>query len=196
VATVLGGGSGRNLDRRGNYVHQDLTALLVLTQPSTDSCVRLIDGSQPELSPDDTHEIMLLAPYSLIGNVNMSDRQLVLPPAIFGREPQHGWCWYYQKASLARQNEGWYTVVGLGEEAAEKGLVPSEAIEWMPFVQAYVVLGDLETLQSYVPRLLEVPFVREQACSILGKTAVQYQPDDLELKDLIEKSLCMNGETE
>lgn len=71
-----------------------------------------------------------------------------LPESIFGKEPPHEWCWYYEKAELARQVNDWQEVVRLGNEANQKGYLPENAFEWLPFIEAYAINGDLEKAQS------------------------------------------------
>jgi len=45
-----------------------------------------------------------------------------LPPAaVFGDEPVHGWCYYFEKAELARQQGDWQQVAALGEQAFALG---------------------------------------------------------------------------
>ena len=65
------------------------------------------------------------------------------PEDVFGSEPEHGWCYYYEKADLARQLKDWNQVVKLEEEARSKGFTPEESSsnsphEWMPFVEGNV----------------------------------------------------------
>ena len=43
------------------------------------------------------------------------------PPMLFGPEPPHTWCYYFQKADLARQRGDWDEVARLGDEARELG---------------------------------------------------------------------------
>ena len=79
------------------------------------------------------------------------------PPELFGNEPPHNWCYYYEKAELARQNEDWAGIVDLGAQASARGLSPGDALEWLPFIEAYVRTGDLKTarelsLQAYRDR--------------------------------------------
>jgi hypothetical protein len=67
----------------------------------------------------------------------------VTPPAdIFGNEPSHGWCYYYEKADLARQYQQWGTVVQLWKQASGSGLRPRNSIELLPFIEAYARTGD------------------------------------------------------
>ena len=58
--------------------------------------------------------------------------------AIFGSEPDHGWCYYFQKADLARQYGNYEEAAALGEEAIGQGLMPRAASEWLPFLESYV----------------------------------------------------------
>jgi hypothetical protein len=83
------------------------------------------------------------------------------PTAIFGAEPAHSWCYYYQKANLARQEANWEQVIALGEQAEKLGLQPADASEWLPFADAYVQTDDLqsaitltEKIKARDPRLL------------------------------------------
>ena len=63
---------------------------------------------------------------------------------IFGEEPSHQWCFYYQKAELARQYQKWDEIVRLGHEAEQKDLKPLDAQEWFPFVEGYAHTGKLD----------------------------------------------------
>jgi hypothetical protein len=63
---------------------------------------------------------------------------------LFGKEPEHDWCYYFQKADLARQFEDWQKVAQLGDEAQEKGYAAQDANEWLPFIQGYAFTGQWE----------------------------------------------------
>lgn len=65
-------------------------------------------------------------------------------PTIFGPEPPHEWCYYFQKASLARQFGEWETVSMLGDEALSLGFRPRDPYEWMPFLEGYIHIKDWE----------------------------------------------------
>ncbi len=152
------------VDRRGIHTYANYRNILVLTQPIPGSCVRVIDGSQPELSSYEDERIMLMAPYSEAGRILGSDVFPIPPRAAFGPEPAHGWCYWYEKADHARQLGDWAEVARLGDEAARAGLAPADPIEWMPFLQAYAVLGDGALLSDLAPSILGDPFVTWQAC--------------------------------
>ena len=64
-----------------------------------------------------------------------------LPRSIFGPEPPHTWCYYYEKAELAHQFGNWSTIVELGDEANMMNLEPRDPREWSIFIDAYRRLG-------------------------------------------------------
>ena len=73
--------------------------------------------------------------------------RIILLPEIFGSEPEHDWCYTYQKASLAKQVGDWETVVELGDEAEAQGIAPDSTEanspqEWLPFIEGYARTGD------------------------------------------------------
>jgi hypothetical protein len=71
-------------------------------------------------------------------------------PDIFGREPVHNWCYFFQKADLARQTKDWDTVIALHKEATQKGLAPEYGAEYIPFIEAYAQTGDWQKAYDLV----------------------------------------------
>ena len=63
-------------------------------------------------------------------------------PDIFGPEPAHTWCYFFQKADLARQEKDWDTVVALYKQAQQKGYSPDFGAEYIPFIEAYAQTGN------------------------------------------------------
>jgi len=51
-------------------------------------------------------------------------------------EDKSTWCFYYQKAELARQLGDWETIMELWEEANANGLRPYNGFEFLPFIEA------------------------------------------------------------
>ena len=158
-------------DRRNTHVVMDYGNMLILAQTGEGGCVRVLDGSQPELSASDDPRIMLVASQSKIENVIAEGQSPIPLEAAFGPEPVHEWCWYYQQASLARQMGNWESVAALGDEALKLGFYPADSVEWMPFMQAYAMLGREKDLKKLASILGADPFLEAQACTILTKTA-------------------------
>lgn len=179
---------GRGQDsqlRRGNFATVDYRQVLVLTQPNPNACLRILDGQQPELSEYDRPEIQLVASASHLERLIPAASPSTPPASIFGPEPAHGWCYYYQQAALARQLGDWKQVAALGEKALAEGFYPNDKIEWLPFLQAYAALGQPEKLRRYVSILGESPFVQQQACRSLTASAA-----DPETAAYVKESFC------
>ena len=169
VSRIMAGRGAESFLRRGGIlIVNDYGNVLVMTQANENSCVRILDGNAPELSLYEQYRIMLIAPSSKLENV-IVDGNLPTPPAlIFGNEPPHEWCYYYQKADLARQQGDWQRVAELGNEAEKLGLHPNDQIELMPFLQAYAILGDQKQVKGISTRINTESFYRQQACANLN----------------------------
>ena len=185
VLNVITGKGVESPERRGNYLTRGFDDVLFLVQTTPNSCVRVIDGQAPELSPVDSHKTMTVAPYSQIDNV-IVDAEISTPPeTIFGSEPQKKWCYYYQKASLARQQSDWKQVIQLIENALDEGFYPAESIEWMPLLEAYAQTGEKEKMRPYVSIIRDEPFLTQQACLFLMNAA-----QTVEMQTYIENKIC------
>ncbi|MFZ5858982.1 MAG: hypothetical protein ACOYZ6_19315 [Chloroflexota bacterium] len=171
MTRILTGKGVDEPDRRNTDVVMDYGNMLILAQADANACVRVLDGSQPELSASDDPRIMLVASLSRIENVIVEGPSPVPLEAAFGPEPEHGWCWYYQQASLARQMGDWERVATLGDEALRLGFYPADSVEWMPFMQAYAVLGREKDLKKLASILRADAFLGDQACAILTDMA-------------------------
>ncbi len=60
---------------------------------------------------------------------------------LFGTEPPHTWCYFFEKADLARQEGDWAQVAKLGDEAFAVPYLPNDPSEYLPFIEAYARLN-------------------------------------------------------
>lgn len=151
-----------------NDISHDFTNLLVMSMPSEDSCVHVLDGKWAEISIRDTALVALAASRSEIENVLTDGKELVLPARIFGEEPPHTWCYYYQKAQLARQQEDWDMILNLAAEVTRLDLRPNDSIEWMPFLQAAALAGDEKQMKQISTLINTEKLYKQQACQNLS----------------------------
>ena len=98
IQSIIGGEPQRR-KRRSITTVSDFKNLLVLTRPGSTSCVHALDGSAPELSSYESDRVARIAAYSKISRVDTGAEGAVPLTEIFGSEPAHGWCYYYEKAS-------------------------------------------------------------------------------------------------
>jgi len=66
------------------------------------------------------------------------------PEEIFGAEAAHGWCYYFEKADLARQNQEWEKITTLYDVTLEKGYNTNYGPELTPFIYGYALSGQLD----------------------------------------------------
>jgi hypothetical protein len=159
--------SGKNISARfRNWGFRGDSENSLLVDYDGEGCVNVI-------LPDPVENPLL--PASLkdaVGNAN-PDRIMTgdaqasdLPSAILGSEPAHTWCYYFEKAELARQLGDWKKVISLGEQAQKLGFQPKKAIEWLPFVDAYVQDDQLApALNLTNEAYLRDPRVQPQFCA-------------------------------
>ena len=181
-------------DKKGGYRTHTWTKhydnVLVMSQPSEGACVHVMDGQWPRFSTDDVDRILMVGEYSKIQNV-LTNVEPPQPPAyLFGPEPAHTWCYYYEKADLAFQNGEWKKIVAFGDEAIQKGEYPIDRVEWMPFLQAYAYLGDEQRLRDTAPRINEFPYLKSQACSTLQKMVKLGLVENPQIQSLINELFC------
>ncbi|MBI5524067.1 MAG: hypothetical protein HY910_15685 [Desulfarculus sp.] len=120
---------------------------LVLWGPSPGRCLWVIDRDSP-LTAQDDRQLFLLKE---VANSGLIQKEALgsPPPALFGPEPGHDcWCYYYQKAELARQFQDWPAIVKLWEEVRRRGLKPVDQREWSAFAQGLGQAGRREEAQA------------------------------------------------
>ena len=175
--------------RRGNYLERDFGNVLVMVQSSENSCVRFINGASPELNSYDDGRVVMIAPYSKLDSVQ-TDAEMSTPPAnIFGTEPEHGWCYYYQSADLARQRGDWNAIPQLLDEALSKGYYPNDPLEWIPFMQAYAVQGNVDKIRDMTKLVVLDKYLRLQVCNNM-KYLAGNETLSTEVNDFITKKIC------
>ncbi len=106
------------------------------------------------------------------------DAPAAVPPAeIFGSEPAHRWCYYYEKVELARQVGNWEEIVRLTDQSIGQGLKPDDPAEYLPFIEGHVQFGlweDAYQLSQRVDRMS--PALRPALCSIWRRSVRADQP--------------------
>jgi hypothetical protein len=109
---------------------------------------------------------------------------------MFGPEPAHRWCYYFEKADLALQTGDWESVAALGKQASAAGLHPEDWVEWTPFLQAYAYLGDEAEFTATAHRLNGDAFARLQACNILTRMQGNGKSFTPQIQTQMDNLLC------
>lgn len=143
---------GEQLDfsfRNYTFSGSSLDGLAIYYEPEGRRCLWVLsphDRYNPDI-PGLTEEVL---PVSNLNRIGASQSSVDFPPVeIFGTEPSHSWCYYFQRAELARQMGDWARVIELADEASAAGLKPANPHERLPFIEAYANLGSWgEALQQ------------------------------------------------
>ena len=157
-----------NNDVRDIPLHRDFNNLLLLSMSPVSSCLHIVDGSLPVYSQGEALLLKQVGEYSHVDRIIPTGEALAPPASIFGAEPEHNWCYYYQKASLARQMGDWEEVDRLYKEANKLRLNTSDKSEIIPFFEALVNLGQYDDARSlYRKQIRGSPEVRLSVCESL-----------------------------
>jgi hypothetical protein len=107
----------------------------------TSGCVRVLDTVYVDDPLYDAGQGVLI-PVSNLSRI-IPDAESIPPDAdIFGQEPARRWCYYFQKADLARQLKDWDTVIDLYQQSQQNKLRVEYGAEFIPFIEAYAQTGD------------------------------------------------------
>lgn len=126
-------------DRNLRFTGSTSEAISVLHQ-GQDRCLQVLDADYASQPFYGAGQAQLVA----VSNVSriLSDPVSAPDPGIFGPEPPHTWCYYFEKADLARQARDWTLILQLDRQARQDGYFPRFGVEYIPFIQAYAQTGD------------------------------------------------------
>ena len=130
-------------------------------------CLHIVDPALDENNK-------FIADLLIRDNATYSRPELILEkgtpvmPALYGAEPNHGWCYYYEKADFARQFGDWGEVVRLGVQAFNAGDYPNDPTEYFPFIEGYAHAGDWAQAEQLSIRAYRVSktYMRPMLCPL------------------------------
>jgi hypothetical protein len=160
-------GKNRSDGYRTHIATVNFNQFLVMSQPASSDCIHAIDPRWPLYASNESDQVMVIGGHSNINSILAGQNSPRLSATMFGPEPAHKWCYYFEKAELALQTGDWLAAANLGSDAGKAGLHPEDPIEWIPYLQAYAVLGDAPSFSATAHRTNGDPHAKLEACSIL-----------------------------
>lgn len=146
------------------------TSQLIVIHMPEDGCLRVLD---PGLGHQVTYNggSRLLFDAIPLSNPDLIDVHSTRIPQIpFVPEPAHTWCYYFAKADLARQQEDWQKAVDLYEEAMALGYQPSDPFEWLVFIEAQAMAGNVIVAQQLSDTAIaKEKRVRQGVCQVWNR---------------------------
>jgi hypothetical protein len=151
------------------------------------ACLHVLDlygETQPLMPPELRSAIPISNTDQILTENGM---KLSLPADLFGTEPPHDWCYFYEKAELARQLGDWNTVVSLGDQVEKLSLNPFWQSEWLPFIEGYVHVGNWDKAEKLtLAGLSAYPLMASGACETWLRISKTTNPDPAQL-DIINQ---------
>ncbi len=111
---------------------------VVQDKDSSSRCIQVLDSvyeGEPILSQADEQMFPIAHPETILL------QEKPLPQDVFGPEPPHTWCYYYQRADLGRQYKQWDQVLQLWKQAGSVTSAFAYGSEYLPFIEAFANRG-------------------------------------------------------
>ena len=177
-----------------NFYFNGSTSDIVALKYDPPACVQVMDRvfsnsiTNPNLSDRQVAELR-------ISNLNRIRLNPVHTPPEFlaGTSPPLSWCYYFQKADLARQFGQYAEIVRLGDEAIADGLAPRVGSEWLPFLEGYIRTGRWDQAQDIADQVFHSEGNFESGlCYTLGRIRAEVdEPDQPKITDLLRVYNCL-----
>jgi hypothetical protein len=175
----------RNLLFTGNTSE----AVAVLHQTET-SCLRVLDAVymyDPLL--DEGSEKLI--PMSNLSRIIPESAPVSPDTDIFGPEPAHTWCYFFEKADLARQVKDWNEVLDLYMQAQRFGFNPGYGAEYIPFIEAFAQTGDWQKASDLTLAAEKLtPRHKRMLCSNWYRLAKLPSADMMTVEQIVQNLPC------
>jgi hypothetical protein len=102
-------------------------------------CLKVMDSvyTNADSIPSLPYKMEPAIPISNLSLIETDPQSPAVPAPQYFPEPQHTWCYYYEKADLARQKSDWQEAARLGDEAIANNKLPNTPTEWPVLIEAY-----------------------------------------------------------
>lgn len=178
-----------------NFSGNSNKMLLLSFNPEMKRCLWVMQPQDTNLRlvSDDMRKLSTGSDISLI---QQTDLEPSLPESIYGKPNNQTWCYYFEKADLARQYGQWDEVVRLWKESKAVGERADNGFEYIPFIEGFGHLEDWEYVKTQTRFANKVTAGLEPSlCSALDRltaTAPASQQRDDTIKNLKDDLKCGN----
>ena len=153
------------------------TSNSVVIYKEADGCLRALDPIYGSAETVPGANIYLINAIALSNPelIQIDVPDLILDKTLFGAEPAHGWCYFYAKAEIARQQNDWERVVKLYKQAQENEFSASMPVENLPFIEAFAMTGDTDMAIKLTERTAKAQEILCPALSTLWERVSRSQ---------------------
>ncbi len=152
-------------------------------------CLQMIDQNNDDYPglPDSLQHIAAISDTDLI--ITEPDNP-ANPPKAIGPEPDHSYCYYFQKTSLARQAHDIDKAYELASEVLDAGLLPNYSCDIAPVALAFLESKDFEKADLLLSRIQTKLNDRDYLCKYWIKMLPESQKDPV-YKDFYKSHGCL-----
>jgi len=150
-------------------------------------CLKIVDPQTDKRMPQKPNYISDMMSLSRLDLIQPDPDHPARPPLIiFGEEPPPDWCYYFEKADLARQIGDWEQVASLADQAMQLGetLYEVNAPELVTFIDGYAHTGRWsEALELTGQALVLSERMDRMLCDSWNRIASNQSPDDTDFQN-------------
>jgi len=175
-----------------NFSGDSKHMLLLSFNPELKRCLWVMQRQDTNLRlvSDDMRQLSAGSDISLI----QQGEEITLPESIYGKQNNQTWCYFFEKADLARQYEQWDEVARLWEESQAIGERADNGFEYIPFIEGYGHLEDWEYVKTQTKFAKKITAgIEPSLCSALDRLTVNApasQQRDETIKNLKDDLKC------
>ncbi len=157
------------------------------------ACLRVVDYDYHHYYPLLPSFVKDLLSYSNPKQIITTGEQPALP-AFFAKSPQpENWCYYFEKADLARQHGDWEQVAEFGDIAFALEDSPNHASERVPFIEGYAHVGQWARAEELTYEALKInQFMGPMLCEAWERIETDTQESDQRDEIIAEINAEMN----
>lgn len=162
---LLMGGILREVKFSTRFEGEAADSLVLWYEPTVSACLHILTPLDAE-SRLYSDYLRQLAPRSALERISPESNVNTEFFAQALNTPQT-WCYFFEKAELAEQYGQTEQVLKLWEAAQEQGFQPSHGMEYLPFIRAYLAVGDTNKAQALTEsanRLTSSQAMRQTLC--------------------------------
>ena len=178
------------------------TSQMIVVYHKAPACLRVLEADLDPFNlmlPEEMRQAAVISSTAPI--LAVPDEQAAhLPAEIYGSEPARGWCYYFEKADLARQQGDWAAAADLGEQALAAGLHFEDPAELFVFIESAAHTGDwqraLELTDQANQKALEDGVYRLQPALLrLWQRMAAQTENSIEKDEALQQASQLLGET-
>jgi hypothetical protein len=166
---------------------RDYNRSLLLSMRSEQSCLKVVDREDLTLPLAFPANLVPILRFSHLDQIDLTAETAPPRSDIFGAEPPHTWCYYYQKAELAKQQGDWGSVKALADEVLALKLKPLDPVEWLPFVEGLLWAGERSAATEMGKRMGGDPFLPREVCDALERGGFRFGG---EIRTAMKEAIC------